>query len=77
MPVCTTAFSVPTFKASCSPEPIFASLSPPPPPDMLPKPFRTLSNCAEAGEAVAASNATTRITLDIDTPKILVKKNAN
>ena len=48
--VCATAFSVPTFKASCSPEPILASFTPPTLGKLPPSPFKTLSNCADAGE---------------------------
>src|SRR5262245_27255471 len=53
-----TAFSVPIFSASCKPEPIFASLRPPPTLGKLPSPFKILSNCADAGLAAVKKNTT-------------------
>src|SRR6266850_6222720 len=57
VPVWTTAFSVPTFNASCKPEPIFASLKPLPElEERLPNPFNILSNCAHAGALAKKKN---------------------
>ena len=53
--VCPTAFSLPTFSASCRPEPSLASVKPLPAPlalpGRLPNSFMILSSCAEAGFA--------------------------
>ena len=56
VPVWITAFSVPTFNASCKPEPIFASLKPLPELERLPNPFNICSNCAHAGALAKKKN---------------------